>query len=227
MPIITYLHVAPLRRVPLLRPEWASLGTTAVVKERKWQGLTGAHKFRCQLLCRNLRLFARLRRRKAIGSPTHSLLWTDALLLFLNSIAPRVAPVVGTALSLPVPSLSVILRFSMLASPHSTDHALVWALCQVAPLAMPILTNASGDIRFGLSVIPTTLTQVVRKPFPNSYRGQVRCRQDSHSSTGLCYHRAAKIFDGEGKEVCYSPCMSPVTSLIFRLIWARRKGQLK
>ena len=68
---------------------------------------------------------------------------------------------------------------------------------------------------FGLgSVIPTTLTQVVRKPFPNSYRGQVKCRQDNHSSTGLCYHRAAKIFDGKGKEVRYSPCMSPVTWLI-------------
>ena len=31
---------------------------------------------------------------------------------------------------------------------------------------------------------------------------------------GLCYHRAAKIFDGEGEKVRYSPCMSPVTSLI-------------
>ena len=64
------------------------------------------------------------------------------------------------------------------------------------------------------SVIPAMLTQVVRKPFLNSYCGQVKCRQDNHSSMGLCYHRAPKIFDGKGKEVCYSLCMSPVTSLI-------------
>ena len=79
------------------------------------------------------------------------------------------------------------------------------------PLAMQILTNASGNIWFGLSVIPTTLIQVVRKPFLNSHCGQVKCRQDDHSSTGLCHHRAAKIFDGEGKKVRYSLCMSPVS----------------
>ena len=118
-------------------------------------------------------------------------------------------------LSPPLPSLSMILRFFGMVST-------LYGLC-LSMSALPDGPPSDADsyqcqwryLVWALSCpLPTMLTQVVRKPFPNSYHGQVKCRQDNHSSMGLCYHRAPKIFDGKGKEVRYSLCMSPVTWLI-------------